>query len=67
MRVRGYFKNIDDVVATIKNVDSKKDFHEAGPPLSPDSSITRQATWLRAALYHSKYFPAVRLEAIVEF
>ena len=30
MGMRGYFKNIDEVVATIKNKDRKNDFHEAG-------------------------------------
>ena len=46
MQVRGYFKNIDDVVATIKaatikNKDRKKDYREAGLPLPPDSVISR--------------------------
>ena len=41
MRVRAYFKNIDEVVATIKaatikNEDRKNDFHEAGLPSPPD-------------------------------
>ena len=54
MRVRAYFKNIDEVVATIKaatniNKDRKNDFHEAGLPSPPDLVITRWATWLRAA------------------
>ena len=65
MRVRAHFKNIDEVIATIKaatikNKDRKKDFHDAGLPFSPDSVITRWTTWLRAALYYSENLPAVR-------
>ena len=64
MRVRAHFKNIDEVItikaATIKNKDRNKDFHDAGLPSPPDSVITRWATWLRAALYHSENLPAVR-------
>ena len=65
MRVRARFKNIDQVIttikaATIKNKDRKKDFHDAGLPSPPDSVITRWATWLRAALYYSENLPAVR-------
>ena len=56
-------RRFDDVTtikaATIKYKDCKKDFHEAGLPLTPDSVITRWATWLRAALHLSEYFPAV--------
>ena len=57
MRVRTHFKNIDEVIttikaATIKNTDRKKDFHDAGLPSSPDPVITRWATWRRAALYY---------------
>ena len=49
MRVRAYFKNIDEVVATIKaatikNKDRKNDFHETGLPSPPDPVITRWAT-----------------------
>ena len=65
MRVRAHFKNIDEVIATIKtatikNNDRKKDFHDAGLPSPPDPVITRWATWLRAALYYSENLPAVR-------
>ena len=65
MRVRAHFKNIDEVMATIKtatikNKDRKKDFHNAGLPSPPDPVITRWATWLRAALYYSENLPAVR-------
>ena len=49
-------------VATIKNKDRKKNFHDAGLPSSPDS-VTRWATWLRAALYYSENLPAVRTVA----
>ena len=46
MRVRAHFKNIDEVIATIKaatikNKDRKKDFHDAGLPSPPDPVITR--------------------------
>ena len=66
MRVRAHFKNIDEVIATIKaatikNKDRKKDFHDAGLPSPPDPVITRWATWLRAALYYSENLPAVRI------
>ena len=52
MRVRAHFKNIDEVIATIKaetikNKDRKKDFHDAGLSSPPDPVITRWATWLR--------------------
>ena len=65
MRVRAHFKNIDEVIATIKaatikNKDRKKDFHDDGLPSPPDPVITRWATWLRAALYYSENLPAVR-------
>ena len=65
MRVRAHFKNIDEVIATIKaatikNKDRKKDFHNAGLPSPPDPVITRWATWLRAALYYSENLPVVR-------
>ena len=65
MHVRAHFKNIDEIIATIKtatikNKDSKKDFHDAGLPTPPDPVITRWATWLRAALYYSENLPVVR-------
>ena len=65
MRVRAHFKNIDEVIATIKaatikNKDRKKDFYDAGLPSPPDPVITRWATWLRAALYYRENLPAVR-------
>ena len=60
MRVRAHFKNINEIIATIKNKDRKKDFHDAGLPFPPDPVITRWATWLRAALYYSENLPAVR-------
>ena len=63
--MRAHFKNIDEVIATIKaatikNKDRKKDFHDAGLPSPPDPVITRWATWLRAALYYSENLSAVR-------
>ena len=65
MHVRAHFKNIDEIIATIKaatikNKDRKKNFHDAGLPSPPDPVITRWATWLRAALYHSENLLAVR-------
>ena len=64
MRVRAHFKNIDEIIATIKaatikNKHRKKDFHDAGLPSPPDPVITGWATWLRAALYYSENLPAV--------
>ena len=64
MHVRAHFKNIDEIatikVATINNKDRKKVFRNVGLP-SPDSVITRWATWLRAALLHySENLPVVR-------
>ena len=65
MLVRAHFKNIDEVIATIKaptikNKDRLKDFHDAGLTSPPDPVITRWAIWLRAALYYSENLPAVR-------
>ena len=65
MRVRGHFKNIDKIIATIKaatikNKNRKKDFHDAGLPSPLNPAITRWATWLRAALCYSENLPAVR-------
>ena len=60
MRVRDHFTNIDEIIATIKNKDRKKGFHDAGLSSPPDPVITRWATWLRAALYYSENLPAVR-------
>ena len=59
MRVHAHFKNIDKVIATIKNKDCKKDFHDAGLPSPPDPVITRRTTWLKAAIYYNKNLPAV--------
>ena len=58
------FKNIDQVIATIKaatikNKDRKKDFHDIGLSSPPDRVITRWATGIRAALYFSENLPAV--------
>ena len=65
MRVRAHFKNIDEIIATIKTAtikhkDRKNDFHDAGLPSPPDPVITRWAIWFRAALYYSEDLPAVR-------
>ena len=65
MRVRAHFKNIDEIIATIKaatikNKNRKKDFYDAGLLSPPDPVITRSATWLRAALYYNENLPAVR-------
>ena len=59
------FKNIDEIIATIKaatikNKNRQKDFHDAGLPSPPDPVITRWAAWLKAALYYSENLPAVR-------
>ena len=64
MRVRAHFKNIDEVIATIKtstikHKDRKKGFHDVGLPSPPNLVTTRLATWLRAALYCSENLPAV--------
>ena len=61
MRVRAHFKNINEIIATIKaatikNKDRKKDFYDASLPSPPDPVITRWAIWLRAALYYSETF-----------
>ena len=65
MRVRAYFKYIDEVIATIKTVtiknkDRKKDFHDTGLPSPLDPLITSWATWLRAALYYNENLVYVR-------
>ena len=60
MRVRAHFKNIDEIIATIKNKYRKKDLHDAGLPSPSDPVITRWATWYRATLYYSENLPAVR-------
>ena len=65
MCVRAHFKNIDEVIATIKaatikNKDRKKDFHDADVPSPTNPVITRLATWLIAALYYSANLSAVR-------
>ena len=61
MRVRAHFKNIAEVIATIKaatitNKHRKKDFLDAGLPSPLDPVITRWATWLRAASYYGRLF-----------
>ena len=53
MHVHAHFKNIDEIIATIKavtikNKGHKKDFHDAGLLSLPDPVITRWATWLFA-------------------
>ena len=65
MRVLAHFKNIDEVIATIKaatikNKNRKNDFHDASLPSPPDLTIKRWATWLRAALYYNENIYAVR-------
>ena len=65
MCVRAHFKNVDEVIATIKaatikNKDRKKDFHDAGLSSPPGPVITRWTTWFRAALYYNENLPAVR-------
>ena len=60
MRVHAHFKNIDEIIATIKNKNRKKDFHNAGLLSLPEPVITRWATWVKAALYYSENLPAVR-------
>ena len=65
MHVRAHFKNIDEVIATIKaatikSKDRKKDFDDADLLSLHDPVITRWAAWLRAALYYSENLPAVR-------
>ena len=64
MRVLAYFKNIDQVIATIKaatikNKDRKKDFQDVGLPSPTDPVITKWATWFRAALYYNENLTAV--------
>ena len=63
-RVRAHFKNIDEVIATIKaatikNKYRKNEFHDGGLPSPLDPVITRWATWLISALYYSENLPAV--------
>ena len=65
MRVRARFKNIGEIIATIKaatikNKNRKNDFHDTGLPSLYDPVITRWATWFRAVLYYSENLPAVR-------
>ena len=65
MRVRSHLKNIDEVIAkikiaTIKNKDRKKDFHDVGLPSPSVLVVTRWATWIRAAVYYSENLSAVR-------
>ena len=65
MRVRVHFKNIDEVIETIKaaaikNKDCRKDFYDTGLPSSLDPVFTRWTTWLRATLCISENLPAVR-------
>ena len=64
-RVRAHYKNINEIIATIKattikNKNRKKDFHDAGLPSPPDPVITRWAISLRVALYYSEKLPTVR-------
>ena len=64
MCVHALFKNIDEVIATIKaatikNKDHKKAFHDAGLPSPPGPVITKWATWFRAALYYNENLLAV--------
>ena len=59
--IRAHFKNIGEVIATIKaatikNKECKKDLHDAGLPSLPVPVITRWATCLRAALYTMETF-----------
>ena len=64
MSVLAHFKNIDEVITTmkaaiIKNKDRKKDFHGADQLSPPDLVITRWATWIGAVSHYSQNLPAV--------
>ena len=64
MRVRTHFKNINEVIATIKaatikNKHRKKDFHDAALSSPPDLVITRLATLLRAVLNYNENLPVL--------
>ena len=66
IRIRAFFKNIVDVVttikaATIKNKYRKNDFCEAGLLSPPVPVITRWATCLRAALYNNENLAVVTI------
>ena len=59
-----HFKNIDEVIASIKaaaikNKDHKKDLHDAGLPSPLNPVITRWATCLGAAIYYTENLPAI--------
>ena len=64
MRVRAHFKNIDEVIATIKaatieNKDRKKDFHDAGLP-SPPACTYKMGNLAQSFLVLQQNLPAVR-------
>ena len=67
MHELAHFKNIDEVITTIKaattkNKGRKKDFLDAGLPPPLDPLLTRWATWLRAALQYSENLPSQSVE-----
>ena len=65
-RLRAHFKNIDELITTIKaaiiqNKGRKKEFHDASLPSPLGPVITRWATWYRAALYYNENFSSLRI------
>ena len=59
MHEQDHFKNMDEAIATIKNKNCQKNFHDAGRPSPPDPVITRWVTWHKAALYYNENLSAV--------
>ena len=63
MRIRGFYKNVDLLIAsvkmiTIKNRTTMSLFSGIGIP--PAVIVTRWSSWLRAALYYANNLPGVR-------
>jgi hypothetical protein len=63
MKIRGFFKDVDDLIgtikmATIKNKQRLSMFRKIGYP--PNVIITRWSSWLRAALYYANNLVEVK-------
>ena len=63
MKIKSHFKDVDQLIAKVKSVRTKKTTRQAKISAIGYSSKpvpTRWESWLNAALYHTKYLPEVK-------
>lgn len=63
MKIRGYYKNVDTLIAAIKGITHKNKTNSAlfeNLGLPPSVIITRWSSWLKAVEYYSTNLPEIR-------